>query len=106
VEPDRGQCFVVVGLCLWVGQGHVMSGPAVFEQLVTFADQSGQINQAISQEDFELWQKDYTWDGLHGIRYGQSFCNRFGITDNLLYYTNWPCEQINEYIKKVYVDRS
>ena len=106
MEPDRGQCQFVVGLCVWVDQGHVMSGPAVFEQLVTFADQSDRTNRAISQEDFDLWQYDYTWDALHGIRYGQSFCNRFGITDNLLYYTTWPYEQIDEYIKRTYVDRS
>ena len=83
-----------------------MSRSAVFEQLVTFADQADRIDQAISQEDFELWQKDVVWDALHGIRYGQSFCNRFGISNNLLYYTTWPCEQIDAYIQKTYVDRS
>jgi len=78
----------------------------VFEQIVAFADQTGHPRSLILQEDFELWQKDYTWDGLHGIRYGQSFCNRFGITDNLLYYTTWPAEQIDDYIKKHYIERT
>lgn len=78
----------------------------VFEQIVAFADQTGHPRSLIPQEDFELWQKDYTWDGLHGIRYGQSFCNRFGITDNLLYYNTWPPEQIDDYIKKHYIERA
>ena len=60
----------------------------------------------IDLEDYDLWLKDVIWDCLHGIRYGQSFCNRFGITDNLLYYTTWPTEQIDEYIKKTYIARS
>ena len=56
----------------------------------------------ISQEQFELWQKDFMWEALHGIRYGQSFCNHFGITDNLLYYTMTP-EESEKYIKHRYI---
>jgi hypothetical protein len=78
-----------------------------FDQMVTEVTADFDIASArISQEDFELWQKDVIWDALHGIRYGQSFCNRFGISNNLLYYTNWPTEQLDEYIKKHYVERS
>ena len=78
----------------------------VFEQIVAFANSDGEARSLISQEDFEIWQQDFTWDALHGIRYGQSFCNRFGITDNLLYYTTWPPEQMDDYIRKHYIDRS
>jgi len=83
-----------------------MSGQQVFEQFVDSADRNDQPRKLISQDDFELWQKDVIWDALHGIRYGQSFCNRFNITDNLLYYTTWPVEQLDNYIEKNYVDRS
>ena len=76
-----------------------------FEQFVDSAERNDQPRKLISQDDFELWQKDVIWDALHGIRYGQSFCNRFGITDNLLYYTTWPTEQLDDYIKKNYIDR-
>ena len=84
-----------------------MTGHNAFEQMAAFADNViDRANLSISQEDFDLWQKDVIWDALHGIRYGQSFCNRFGITDNLLYYTTWPPEQMDEYIRKHYIDRS
>jgi hypothetical protein len=84
-----------------------MTGHNVFDQITAFADNiTDRANLSISQEDFDLWQKDVIWDALHGIRYGQSFCNRFGITDNLLYYTTWPPEQLDEYIQKHYVARS
>ena len=73
------------------------------EQIVALADLTDNPRSLITQEDFELWQKDFIWDALHGLRYGQSFCNRFGVSDNLLYYTTWPPEQLEEYIKKHYV---
>jgi hypothetical protein len=86
-----------------------MTGQTVFEQMMQeMVDKPSHIynNLKITLEDFEIWQQDFTWDALHGIRYGQSFCNRFGITDNLLYYTTWPPEQMDDYIKKNYIARS
>ena len=87
-----------------------MTGHDTFEQIVALADsfdnQRTTVPEPISLEDFELWRKDFTWDALHGIRYGQSFCNRFNISDYLLYYTAWPPEQLEDYIKKHYIERS
>jgi hypothetical protein len=83
-----------------------MTGHNAFEQIVDFANSDGEPKNLISQEDFDIWQKDVIWDALHGQRYGQSFCNRFGISDNLLYYTTWPPEQLEDYIRKHYIDRS
>ena len=80
-----------------------MTGQRAFEQMAEFADQKTKVLEPISLEDFELWQKDVIWDALHGIRYGQSFCNRFGISDNLLFYTTWPPEHQDEYIKRTYI---
>lgn len=78
----------------------------VFEDIVAFSDRSGMIRSPITQEEFDLWQKDVIWDCLHGLRYGQSFCNRFGIDDNLIYYSTWPNEQMEDYIKKHYLART
>ena len=83
-----------------------MSGQQVFKQLVSFADMTTQVNQAVSEEDYEQWKKDYVWLALHGQRYGQSFCNTFGINDNHLYYNNGGVEWADEYIRKNYIDRS
>jgi hypothetical protein len=77
-----------------------------FEQMVAFGDQTGNIREPVTQQQFEQWRQEFTFDALHGQRYGQSFCNRFGITDNLLYFTTWSVEQIDRYIEKNYVDRS
>lgn len=86
-----------------------MTGQTVFEQMMQeMITNPSHIynNLKITKEDFEIWQQDFTWDALHGIRYGQSFCNRFGITDNLLYYNTWPAEQMDDYIRKNYIDGS
>ena len=84
-----------------------MTGTQVFEQLVAFADRTSQINRAIvTQEDYEQWKKDYIWEALHGIRYGQSFCNHFGITDNHLYYNNGGFDWADDYVRKTYLART
>ena len=58
----------------------------------------------VTAEQYADWQQQFTVDALRGQRYGQSFCNCFGITDNLLFHTTeiaW-CEN---YIRKNYLAR-
>ena len=84
-----------------------MTGHNVFQQMIDENNNTQLASNPISLEDFDLWKKDYTWDALHGIRYGQSFCNRFGIIDNILYYTKFDSiEDCNNYIRKTYLARS
>ena len=59
----------------------------------------------IDPEDYIQWKQDFIWEALHGMRYGPSFCNRFGITDNHLYYNNGDIEWADNYIKKTYLAR-
>ncbi len=80
-----------------------MSGEQVFEQLVAFAGADGKIRHPINRGDYEQWKKDYIWEALHGIRYGQSFCNHFGIKDNHLFYAPGDVRWCDEYIKKTYL---
>ena len=83
-----------------------MTGHDAFGHMVTATTTTRvQWNNHIALEDFELWQRDYTWEALHGLRYGQSFCNRFGVTDNILYYSTWPPEQMDDYIRKHYITK-
>lgn len=56
----------------------------------------------ITLEQYEIWKKDAIFDGLRGLRYGQSFCNSFGITDNILFFTMNHVEA-DEYIRKLYI---
>ena len=81
----------------------MMKGNQVFEQLVAFADQSDKVQPPINRGDYDQWRKDYIWEALHGIRYGQSFCNHFGITDNHLYYASGDIAWCDKYIKKTYL---
>lgn len=77
-------------------------GDNVFEQLVSdltnYPHDSGVefTPNSIPQRDYEQWQKQYTWDALHDLRYGQSFCNHFGITDQRIFFErNWQtCDTV------------
>ena len=80
-----------------------MTGQQAFDQIAAFADKNGQVHEPVTPEAFEQWRQNFTFEGLRGQRYGQSFCNRFGISDNLLYYTQWPVEQVNDYIERYYI---
>jgi len=103
MESNSSQCFIVVGLCLWIDQGFMTTGQQVFEQFVAFADGADRIHTPITAEDYEQWKRDFIWEALHGIRYGQSFCNHFGITDNHLYYAPGDIAWCDKYIRKTYL---
>lgn len=80
-----------------------MSGHNVFEHL---AQQAGTRTwepvRHISAAEFDQWQNQVSFDLLRGLRYGQSFCNHFGVTDNILYYEfSWL--NADEYIKRAYI---
>ena len=83
-----------------------MTGQRAFEQMAALAGNPKPAHEPVSREAFELWQKDFIFEGLKGLRYGQSFCNHFGITDNLLYYTMWPAEEVHDYILRYYVENN
>ena len=56
----------------------------------------------ITLEQYEAWKKYAIFDGLRGIRFGQSFCNSFDITDNILFFTMNHVDA-DEYIRKIYI---
>jgi len=59
--------------------------------------------QKISLAEYEAWKQQFTWDALHGMRYAQSFCNHFGITDSILYYDT-DTVRADKYIKGQYLE--
>ena len=83
-----------------------MSGYSVFEQIVVLSDQAGRIVDPITADDYEQWRRDFIWEALHGQRYGQGFCNHFGITDNHLYYAPGDIAWCDNYIRKTYLERT
>lgn len=57
----------------------------------------------ISPVQYQAWKKTQVFDCLTGIRFGQSFCNRFDIEDALLYYSITDQEKAENYIRKNYL---
>ena len=78
----------------------------VFKQIVDFADQTDRSGVPITLAEYEQWRESYTFLALQGQRYGQSFCNTFGITDNHLYYNTGGVDWADTYIRKTYLARS
>lgn len=42
--------------------------------------------EELTRESFERWDRGFIFSALRDQRYGQSFCDHFGITDHILYY--------------------
>ena len=61
-------------------------------------------DNTVPLEDYELWKQDFTWDALQGLRYGQSFCNRFTMTDNILFYER-DYVRADEHIRNHYLSK-
>ncbi|CAB4137272.1 hypothetical protein UFOVP328_14 [uncultured Caudovirales phage] len=79
------------------------SGHSVFTQtLDNFDITDTQVK--ITKTQYEDWKKQFTADALLGLRYGQSFCNTFGITDNLLFFTR-EIDWCQKYIEDQYLER-
>jgi len=59
---------------------------------------------SITQAEYEAWKREFTFDGIRGARYGQSFCNHFDITDHVLFYKiDWA--GADQYIRSMYLDK-
>lgn len=63
------------------------------------------VETPISLDQYEQWQKEFTFDALQDLRYGQSFCNKFNIQDNRIHYErDWAlCDQL---IRREWIARS
>ena len=57
---------------------------------------------SIPPAEYKAWKLEFTFEGIRGARYGQSFCNHFGITDYVLFYkVDW--ESADQHIRTVYL---
>jgi hypothetical protein len=59
---------------------------------------------SIDHAAYNTWRLNFTFDGIRGMRYGQSFCNHFDITDYVLYYKiDWA--SADQHIRMVYLEK-
>lgn len=80
-------------------------GDSAFENMTAdllAIDARTERQNSITVEEYEIWKKEFVFDGIRGMRYGQSFCNHFDITDYVLFYkTDWG--SADQHIKAVYL---
>lgn len=78
----------------------------VFSSLTADLSKStNHINTMISTEQYQEWKHSYLFDAIRHLRYGQSFCNTFDITDNILFYER-DAAWADEYIQLNYLDNN
>ena len=59
---------------------------------------------SVTEAAYEDWKREFTFVGIRGARYGQSFCNHFDITDYVLYYKmDWA--SADQHIRTVYLEK-
>lgn len=58
--------------------------------------------QPVTLAQYTSWQQQFSFDGLRDLRYGQSFCNHFDISDAALYYCR-SAEDADRYIFSQYI---
>ena len=58
--------------------------------------------EELTPEAFQAWDHAFIFEAMKNQRYGQSFCNHFGITDNILFYER-DKERARAYIQKHYL---
>ena len=76
----------------------------MFDQLVNeLTKQYTNTTARISDSEYRGWAARFIFDGLKNQRYGQSFCNCFGIRDNILFYSRTVSEA-DRYILENYVE--
>ena len=60
--------------------------------------------KTITLVQYQKWKRTQAiFDALRGVRFGRSFCNRFGIVDNLLFYNAFDQVRADQYIRDTYL---
>jgi len=80
-------------------------GDNVFENMTAdlmAMDARVERQNSILQAEYDAWRDEFVFDGIRGMRYGQSFCNHFDITDYVLFYMlDW--DKADQHIRKLYL---
>ena len=82
-------------------------GDSIFENMTAdlmAMDARVERKNSIPPAEYEAWRLEFTFDGIRGLRYGQSFCNHFGIVDYVLFYKlDWA--SADQHIRTVYLEK-
>jgi hypothetical protein len=80
-------------------------GDSIFENMIsTLSFNDTKVNRAysITPTEYDEWKRAFTFEGIRGMRYGQSFCNHFDLTDYILFYKmDWT--SADQYIRTIYL---
>jgi hypothetical protein len=58
--------------------------------------------EPLTPENYDRWCHEYLFDAMKDLRFGQAFCNHFGITDYHIFYER-DVEKCKTMIRKRYL---
>ena len=80
-------------------------GDSAFENMTAdllAIDARTERRNSVTEAEYSEWKRAFTFEGIRGLRYGQSFCNHFGIVDYVLFYkVDWA--SADQHIRVVYL---
>ena len=87
-----------------ISSGVSSMGNSVFAAMTLDLHQTSSVVKfhTVDAEEYQAWRHGYLFDALQNLRYGQSFCNAFDITDNILFYET-DMDWADDYIQSYYV---
>lgn len=75
---------------------------SMVKELLATNQKGNTAKEELTKESFQQWDREFVFDALKQQRYGQSFCNHFGITDHILFYTK-DIDRCRDIIHKRYL---
>lgn len=84
---------------------HKDVGYSVFSNMVVDRTTKPIINVKISRDEWNTFKHQYLFDCIRGLTLGQSFCSRYGITDNLLLYVLKTEDAVDHYVDIHYIEK-
>jgi len=74
----------------------------MFDQMTSMLEQVNQPKKWISKSDYEIFCKEYIFENLKGLRFGEAFCKRFHIRSWTIskFSDSWAKEHIEQFYIK------
>ena len=74
----------------------------MFDQLTSILEEVHQPKKMISNNEYEIFCKEYIFEKLKGVRFGEAFCKRFHIRSWTIskFSDSWAKEHIEQFYIK------
>lgn len=58
----------------------------------------------LSTEQYEQWKRQFCWQALQGVKFGEAFCSHFHTIDNILMFER-DIDRAEKHIRTYYISK-